>query len=293
MPKKIHINSLALEVTRRCNMHCAHCLRGDAQNQDMDPAMVSTFLSQVDTIDSILFTGGEPTLNLPVIRQTLNVCKTLRIPVLNFYIVTNGKEVSREFLELMIDWYVYCIDCGGEVDFCGVALSQDRYHDPIAPENVAKLRALSFYRPDDKNTRNWKSVSLIDLGRARSLTDEQAKGQKLSKRDPAWADELRLEFQTDDDIVITDNTITVTATGQVLLDCDYEYDNTDPLLLCKAEDFRTTVESHAAQICPFACDSETCRLNPKGYCLIPDMYGRQPSIVYDEGCLDYIPDLPN
>lgn len=28
---EIYVNYLAIEVTRRCNMKCNHCLRGDAQ----------------------------------------------------------------------------------------------------------------------------------------------------------------------------------------------------------------------------------------------------------------------
>lgn len=28
----INASSLILEVTRKCNLHCAHCLRGDAHS---------------------------------------------------------------------------------------------------------------------------------------------------------------------------------------------------------------------------------------------------------------------
>lgn len=33
---KIAIDDLILEVTRRCNMCCLHCLRGEAENLDAD-----------------------------------------------------------------------------------------------------------------------------------------------------------------------------------------------------------------------------------------------------------------
>ena len=33
---KVIFNTVIIEVTRRCNMSCPHCLRGDAQNVDMD-----------------------------------------------------------------------------------------------------------------------------------------------------------------------------------------------------------------------------------------------------------------
>ena len=43
------------------------------------------------TLDGIVFSGGEPSLNLDAIEYTLEVCKKNRIPVDAFYIVTNSK----------------------------------------------------------------------------------------------------------------------------------------------------------------------------------------------------------
>lgn len=60
---KMKVCNLILEVTRRCNMNCAHCLRGDAQNMDADPALIPKIFDGIDDIDTITFTGGEPALN--------------------------------------------------------------------------------------------------------------------------------------------------------------------------------------------------------------------------------------
>lgn len=37
---KINVHTLIVEVTRRCNMTCKHCLRGDAQSLDMQKETV-------------------------------------------------------------------------------------------------------------------------------------------------------------------------------------------------------------------------------------------------------------
>ena len=166
---KLCFDNLIVEVTRKCNMCCEHCMRGDAENSNLNLDKFTEFINNVDSIGSITFTGGEPTLNINAIKFILHMIKTLNIPVYSFYTVTNGKEITSEFLNIMIDWYIYCIECGGEPDLCGVALSQDEFHEYIEPENIAKLRALSFYRPDDKKTRNWSQVQLIDIGRARNI----------------------------------------------------------------------------------------------------------------------------
>ena len=45
---------------------------------------------------------------------------------------------------------------------------------------------------------------------------------------------------------------------------------------------------HIPPVQTIVCDSETCRLNPKGICLAPLLTGKPPTITEDEGCLDYI-----
>lgn len=56
----IEVNNLILEVTRRCNMHCAHCLRGNAQSIDMPPNLIKNVLKTIDGALSVTFTGGSP-----------------------------------------------------------------------------------------------------------------------------------------------------------------------------------------------------------------------------------------
>lgn len=230
---KLCFDNLIIEVTRRCNMHCEHCMRGDTECTDLNLDKFAAFIPNVDSIGSIVFTGGEPTLNIEAIKFVLHMIKALNIPVYSCYIVTNGKEITSDFLNVMIDWYVYCIECGGEPELCGVALSQDEFHEEIDPENIAKLRALSFYRPDDKKTRNWKRAELIDLGRARNIVSNP-------KRDP-----MRYAPTVDiinDTITVTDGQITFTVNGELLFDCDYEYESTDEIKAC---DWNDAIETFA------------------------------------------------
>ena len=55
---KYYIENLCVEVTRKCNMKCAHCLRGDAQNMDINTCYIDTLLENVSGIGSITFTGA-------------------------------------------------------------------------------------------------------------------------------------------------------------------------------------------------------------------------------------------
>ena len=60
--KKINIYSLSIEITRQCNMCCIHCMRGDAENVNLDPNILNSFLKQVKDITTLTITGGEPSL---------------------------------------------------------------------------------------------------------------------------------------------------------------------------------------------------------------------------------------
>lgn len=212
----LSIQTLCLELTRRCNMHCAHCLRGDAQQSDIKTEVIDAALKNVSSIDSLVFTGGEPTLNVPAIRYTLDKCKELDVRVFGFYLVTNGKEVTREFLEVMLDWYVYVVQCGGETEFSGLALSRDMYHEKIPFENEVLLRGLSFFREDkfQKGSR-W----LLSEGRGAALNEA------LNSVSPECA---RISCTEDEDekiVSIEDSPIYVTVAGDVILGCDWSYGN--------------------------------------------------------------------
>ena len=49
MGTKIRAYNAIFEVTRRCNLSCEHCLRGDAQNLDMTKETVDKVLDHIET----------------------------------------------------------------------------------------------------------------------------------------------------------------------------------------------------------------------------------------------------
>lgn len=51
---KLKVCNLSLEVTRRCNMNCEHCLRGDAQNMDADLALIPKIFAGIDELPGCL-----------------------------------------------------------------------------------------------------------------------------------------------------------------------------------------------------------------------------------------------
>ena len=139
---KIAISNLILEITRRCNLHCEHCLRGNAQNYSIDMKYVENIFKRIDRIDCLTFTGGEPQLAVGKIEETLKLAKKYNVEVGSFYIATNGTKNSRKFIMAVIDWYMYCTDN----EMTAVHVSKDYFH--TVEDNVdfrkLHLHALSF-----------------------------------------------------------------------------------------------------------------------------------------------------
>lgn len=121
-------NSVFIEVTRRCNMCCAHCLRGDAESIDIQEKYIDAFLDSFEKgayISSLTFTGGEISLNIPAIRYTLKAVKERGIAVGSFYMVTNGKAVDKmaDLAMASLEWWNYCDD---KDDYsCGLCISSE------------------------------------------------------------------------------------------------------------------------------------------------------------------------
>jgi hypothetical protein len=159
---KYVVNNLVIEVTRRCNMCCDHCLRGDAQALDLDIQYVKRLFAKISYIDSITFTGGEPSLVPHIIEAVLSEAKRRKIGIGNFYIATNAKEVSDKFLLVLLKLWTYC----ESNEISSVAVSNDGHHD-YDEEGFKKLSALRFVgKKQEEDDELYSADSIIKAGRA-------------------------------------------------------------------------------------------------------------------------------
>lgn len=86
-----------IEVTRRCNMFCAHyCQRGFSENIDLSKEDFDTFLSNFTHIEYITLGGGEPTLNPDMIEYIIDKIIEKRIVVGYLGMVTNGQIYNEK-----------------------------------------------------------------------------------------------------------------------------------------------------------------------------------------------------
>lgn len=98
---KYDLDELVIETTRRCNLKCAHCMRGLSQDIDMDKRYIDIFLenNNINSIDTLCFSGGEPTLNPEIIVYTIDKIINEKIDVHSIKMVTNGQIYSSEIVD--------------------------------------------------------------------------------------------------------------------------------------------------------------------------------------------------
>ncbi len=121
-----------VEVTRKCNMKCDHCMRGPAQNISMTKEIMINFLSDIKHINLVGFTGGEPTLpdGIKAIKQFIKICKTFKITVDSFFIITNGKVWRDDISKTVSSLIKFCEHNGQSI----LEISRDQFHDDIPRE---------------------------------------------------------------------------------------------------------------------------------------------------------------
>ena len=221
---KVNFYNLSIEVTRRCNMQCRHCMRGDAQNIDLQLDKIEKILPQISNICDLVLTGGEPSMVPNIMHELLQLFQKYRVNVNNVYIVTNGKDITPEFIMACLEWYLYCDDN----ELSAVALSQDEFHDEIEQTNIEKLKALSFFNDTDKAVDFRKSYAL-NIGRAKKLNN-QRKQQPIRVQPTAYINESSNELN------IVDCNLAITVNGDILSDADYEYTETDNIKIGDTND---------------------------------------------------------
>lgn len=175
---------IELEITRRCNLKCAHCMRGDAQDVDMHPETIDAFLDHTQAIYRLLITGGEPFLNIEGMRYFLEAAKKRNVLISALDIVTNGTIQNREIIKLIEDYSAYIqnfllddVPVKGRI--C-IGISIDDFHDTESED------AYKWY------SENLSHVAIIIRARQGSIPKSIGKGKSLQYAMPRFDHSRRL-----------------------------------------------------------------------------------------------------
>lgn len=226
----IAIDDLNLEVTRRCNMRCPHCLRGEAENLDADIDLIPQIFESVSEIGMLTFSGGEPSLNTTYITAVVDYILEHGITVNGCFIATNAKVYTSELVECVRR--LYEANMGGhgtkvlaehwlklnknedEVPYFSIAVSGDPYHEPVPVENLMRYRHCGFF--SDMKVDDGKYI--LDRGR----------GSMLANAFDRPIQNLSIEADDGRDNLLVSQ-VYVSSNGVVAADCDLPFDDLDML----------------------------------------------------------------
>lgn len=246
MDKTLVIDFLAIEVTRRCNRMCEHCLRGIAQNVDLDRETLSFFLKSIinkyNTINihNLIITGGEPML----CREKdlfLDLFQELGINVDQVYLATNGMLFDEKIFMRLMNFAAFNIENfenDNERPLVRVDISDSPYHDytsidplflSFLPNRIGFNEKPMRSSGDDNSYEvikpfhiGWKGFSvdsgIINCGLASDYgvgTYSESFNEKLS-------------FRIDDGYdFIDDSELYIAANGNVIAGCNHSYEYID------------------------------------------------------------------
>lgn len=81
---------MMFEITRRCNLCCAHCFRGNPQNVDISEEIIDKALDQISSCFSFDVTGGEPFLVPDKLEYLVDGIIKKKMRFTSFSLVVNG-----------------------------------------------------------------------------------------------------------------------------------------------------------------------------------------------------------
>ena len=229
---KIHVTDLMIEVTRRCNMVCPHCLRGNAQKKDINLQHVRTMFSKISYISCLTLSGGEPSLVPDIINDILDIAKEEDVEIGNFYLCTNAKKITNEFMMTLMRLWMTCT----ENEISMVQWSNEQFHDNSNIFQGTKLlKVLKFASPKygDEELKDVDEKYLLNEGRAiDNFNAGKSAASKSEYKINPWNGNTTI-----------DGELYLNCKGNLIMGCDFSYKNQDKdeNILCHVDNFSIDV----------------------------------------------------
>ena len=144
--KKVKLQNLAIELTKLCNLDCAHCLKGESQNVDISKEIIDKVFSQIDSVGRLFLTGGEPTLASGALESIIESIRKYNVSIFEWGMDTNGTMYSERFYKALAELEKICRKSNKKEQMHGtICISTDAYHKE-AIKKTGMLTMLRYYK---------------------------------------------------------------------------------------------------------------------------------------------------
>lgn len=226
---------LVIEVTRKCNLDCDHCLRGCSQNMDIKKEYIDELFNQLNKAGinflNLILTGGEPSLNIPMINYIIEKLENSNTVLSTFYIATNGINNNN------IDFIIPCMklyNLADDKDLCSVQTSSDIQHTYYMDDTFTNslMSTLKFASKRDED-KNYIFSGAINQGNA-SFNCSNTREEIVND----WVEHIE------------DTTFYLNCNGMIINGCDWSYntqDNNPDVQICKVDEFAKTLKENITE----------------------------------------------
>jgi hypothetical protein len=240
----LNISNLVIEATRKCNMGCEHCLRGNTQRKVISDQYIHKILQLIDNVGTLTVTGGEPTLAMDALDQIENCIRYGNADVGSFYMVTNGKSIN---IENVANWAYRMLDCCDDNEISGVAFSFDDFHVSTFNWKQLQKQKKNYSRLAEAmandygvyesgcggefvqkhSDEKWGYDRLISEGRAKDIGSRENDVRAFEETE--WSETIHF----------TESELYLSCSGYIVSGCDWSYDtidNDDKIRICHIDD---------------------------------------------------------
>lgn len=236
--KKLDVNYMYLEITRRCTLECAHCMRGNRHNIDMSEEIINNALRDAAHIHELDLGGGEPLIVPQIIESIITKIKTYGIKVDKISFTTNGTILTPRVVDI--------IKRLQDIATLNVRLSHDKFHllelyikgiVEKVNQNNELLTEILGYNPKDKDFVMDDGI-ISRIGKAKRLTQDDLDAinkwlkptyYHLSLESPNTRDVVKM-YDWEKDVVQVCGSVVISATGYLTqMDKEYEFEDKGPI----------------------------------------------------------------
>lgn len=139
----LKLSALSVEITRKCNKKCVHCMQGEAQNLSISKEIIDKLFKDIDDCKTIYFGGGEVLLEIDLIDYFVDKLVNSKWNTTDIQLTTNGTILDNRIVDI---YDKFCKS--GEERLAILRISDDVFHDKGEIKN-----AFAYYKPliDEQN----------------------------------------------------------------------------------------------------------------------------------------------
>ena len=150
--KEYKYDALAVELSRRCNLKCIHCGRGNAQDVTITPEIIDAIFENVEECPKWYLLGGEPLLATDMLEYFIDKLTRSDVGAKNFCLTTNGTILDSTLVPLLARFSESADDRSALI-----RISDDPFHD-----TEQSKRAHEFYSDQASKYKRIKIHFVFD-----------------------------------------------------------------------------------------------------------------------------------